>query len=84
MKKGSPNSLGRWEEIVGKLVSVEEVDGELVVNISSVSRLRFPPNSHEARLVRDELEGREGDRIGVLRTDLAKRPIVVTEVKNDL
>lgn len=68
--------LDSWQEIVGRLIALEKTDAELIVRLSS-GAIAYPVESDIADYLRQELSGHEGSRVGVVRTNLQDRPILV-------
>lgn len=69
--------LKHWHEAVDRFLGLDRDDHWLMVRMGC-GHLAFPIDSKEAevlgKLLKDELIGQ---RIGILRTDLASKPIVV-------
>jgi len=75
LKKNS--SIGYWEELVGIFESIEIDDLTFRVNLHN-HQLVLTSDSKEARVLGAELTSKfEGMRVGLLRTDLPEKPILV-------
>lgn len=67
-------TLDPWEEARGTLMAVKDEGIYLVLDFGKFSiRLR----SNESTAIRNRLKSKIGSRIGVLRTDLPDRPLVM-------
>lgn len=79
--------LDRWEEIVGTLLGVQD-DGNFIkiaikVSHSKTIRLEYPIDSKEGKVIASKLgEMKDTGKVGVLRTDIPDKPIVV-RVRDD-
>jgi len=62
-----PNQLEIWEELVGRLLSVEIRDGYVIATFSC-KQLRYHISSQEGCILL-ELRDKVGKEIGLLRTD---------------
>jgi len=71
-----------WEEVVGRFLGLERDDQWLIVKIS-YGILIFPVDSPEAQFLTEKLKGLSGRRVGILRTDLVEKPIVVKVMERD-
>lgn len=76
VKNHGVQSLGKWEEAVGKISAVDESCGLLTVELN-IGSLTFPADSLEANTIRTRLKNAAGDTVAILRTDLASQPIAV-------
>lgn len=63
--------LGEWQEVIGVLRSVDRISG--VITFRNL-RVIVPPRELEA--LRD-LESFTGRRVGILRTDLPHKPLLL-------
>ena len=72
-------SLGHWQEALGVLMGVDRDAG--IITFSSL-RITVPPKELEAL---PDLEALTGSRIGILRTDLPQKPLLVrpAEIRGD-
>lgn len=69
-------TLDTYEELVGDLLEIELIDNSLIIKTSS-GNLRFPITSTEAELCESNLEGKEGQTVGILRTGKSTKPILI-------
>lgn len=68
--------LGLWEECTGRLADLEETDDGLVVHLITLS-LKVNWDSPAASHLEEELNDATGQRVSLLRTDWADRPLLV-------
>lgn len=73
--------LGSYEEVWGRLVEVQRTDGNLAIHLS-VGTLLFPIESVEAEICIAELDGSNGARVAILRTDDLDRPLRIKNLKS--
>ncbi|GAI21140.1 unnamed protein product [marine sediment metagenome] len=76
--------LAPWEEVVGEFEKLEN-DDTLRVHMKCVKLyiLEYDKNSDEARALLTKLAGWEGSRVGILRTDILEKPIMVRIVDEE-
>jgi len=70
-----------WEEVVGVFDGIEIEDNQAFILIGNYC-LVFPAYSPEALILGKLDNNWIGKRIGILRTDDSRRPIVVRKMKN--
>jgi len=80
--------LDRWEEIVGTLLSVQDYDNfiriAIKVSYSKTVILEFPIDSKEGKALASKLgEMKNTEKVGILRTDIPNKPIVVRVKEGD-
>ena len=68
--------LKPWEEITGELHGITKADEGIIIALSQ-GDIVFQQQSDEAAIVVDELEGEEGSKVSLLRTDFKYQPIRV-------
>lgn len=73
--------LTAWEEVIGSYRALETDEKEVSVILSLPPKnvkLTFPENSTEAKILRKALAAApKGRKIGLLRTDLTDKPLMV-------
>lgn len=75
-------TLKKWEEIIGKFRGINQDNGCLNIHMDGFSPLSYPLDSIESSILKKELEDVEsGTKIGILRTDIKDKPIVVRLVE---
>lgn len=81
-------TLDYWTEIVGQFIEIED-DGEFIsfvleVNHNKTVKLEYPRGSKESKELLRKLESLErSTRIGILRTDLKNKPLMVRVMDGD-
>lgn len=76
--------LAPWEEVVGEFEKLEDKDTPRVrIKMVNFCTLEFEKNSDEARVLREELAGREGSLVRILRTDILEKPLMVRIVNEE-
>ncbi len=79
-------SLSPWEEVVGELVEVKVNEGFVKVIIDTQhivsSVIEYPEDSSEGGILKEDLQevGRN-QKIGILRTDVESKPLVVRKIE---
>lgn len=68
--------LGRWWELTG-IFKGFETRGEKLRAILDCGILEFGRESRESKILREELDNCEGQRVGILRTDLPEKPLAI-------
>jgi len=85
MRKGSSRKMKKihlspWTELCGKLLGISTND--YLVNVKIGDRvISFQHGSHEAKLVKQNLVKLVGKKVGVLKTDLPEKPLVIRVLK---
>ncbi len=72
--------LDEWWEIVGVLLGTRVIDGFFEVYMrcyEELCKLEYRGDSDEAGILKEKLEGLEGKVIGILRTDIEDKPVMV-------
>ncbi len=81
-------TLDYWTEIVGQFIEIED-DGEFIsfvleLNHNKTVKLEYPRGSKESKELLKKLESLErSTRIGILRTDLKNKPLMVRVLDGD-
>lgn len=79
--RNAKEKLDRWQEVIGRLNGLEKRERTVEVSIDTgddISTIEFPRDSTEANILLEALRDvDEGQKIGILRTDLPNRPIVI-------
>ena len=70
--------LKEWHEAVGKLTAVTEEDDSITIEFTAVWSIKVPKASND---LAKKLHGMIGKKIGVLRTDIPGREILLREDK---
>ena len=70
--------LKEWHEAVGKLTAVTEEDDVITIEFTAVWSIKVPKASND---LTKTLQGMIGKKIGVLRTDIPGREILLREDK---
>lgn len=72
-----------WSEVYGKFQRVIEEGEYIVLDIEGLPPRAYNSDSQEANIIREELENVEpGTTIGILKTDIPAKPIVVRTEEN--
>ena len=74
--------LQNWQEASGNLIKFSTQE-ELVTVELTCGTLIFPANSTQAQILHNELDkskGAIGQKIGIIRTDDAERPIIIRKI----
>lgn len=81
---GNPTtiSLQPFEELVGRFESIQVTEATTTIELSTGS-LQFHTSSRAATICTSELEGHEGEVIGILRTTSAEHPVRIRFVEPD-
>lgn len=75
-REASSLVLQPFQELCGRLERIHRSDLEVIVDLSS-GTLRFPTGSEEAKICTNELAGKEGEQVKILRTPSAGEPLFV-------
>jgi len=79
--RNGKEKLARWQEVIGRLNELKKKESTVEVSIEiggDISTIEFPRDSTEANILLEALRDvDEGQKIGILRTDLPNRPIVI-------
>ncbi len=79
--RNGKEKLARWQEVMGRLDDLKKKESTVQVSINTggnISTLEFSRDSREAEILLEDLKDvDEGKKIGILRTDLPNRPIVI-------
>lgn len=68
--------LKEWEEVVGMLTNVKDDDEDILLEFTSVMTVRIPKTTDD---LTKKLQDLIGKRIGVLRTDVPGKEILVDD-----
>ena len=69
-----------WEEAVGQCKAVEQGEFEISVLLGNL-RIVFPAGSPEAEVLRKTNDGWIGKKIGLLRTNVPRTPLLARLIK---
>ncbi len=73
--------LRLWEEIVGTCRSIDRNEYDISVTIDGL-KIIFPRDSSEAKMLEKITDyGFLGQKVGILRTDLPRKPLLLRLVK---
>ncbi len=84
MKGESEVRLEEYEEIIGEFVELREENNEIEVILSAEreKKLKYASPSKEAEILKDEFDEIEaGTKVGLLKTDLTDKTVLVREVE---
>ena len=70
--------LKKWHEAVGKLTGVKDEGYAITLEFTAVWQVQVPRMSND---VVKNLNGLIGKRIGVLRTDIPSKQVLIREIK---
>lgn len=77
--------LKNYEEIVGKFVELKEKNEGIQVILSSngkIKKLKYPLDSKQGNILLKKFQEIDtGTEIGILRTDIRRKPLILREIE---